>query len=328
MTSVSIMTFNIEQLPLGTPPWVAGADYRLERSRTAQALIGVLYPDVVVLNEAFSIEADALCAELADIYPHQTPLLGDSCSGVGWDGSDGACDITMFNGGVRILCRQHLAIKKKYQLVFRNYAAGTADSFSNKGAVLVCLHPSEGEDMWIVGTHLQADEGGVQASVRLAQMSELVTWAHEKAGNIPIVLAGDINSPLHETGPDGTPNLETISAEYIEMENLLGPDGLLFPERRNLKGDATYNMRINPRAKLRATAEVINYANVLDYIGYIGNGATWIGFRDTAIIDYHNYGFINQAIDSVPSDHHPMRTTVEVDSSRKAFTSRRVRKCL
>ena len=122
----------------------------------------------------------------------------------------------MIRGGVAILSRHPIAEAHGY--VFRAAQEGTWDYQSNKGAVLAKImmkgHGSKKKHpVWVMGTHLQADEGGKDGnSVRQQQAKELTAWIDDGIKNglfnirkeEPIVIAGDLNVPFNAgTNPKG-----------------------------------------------------------------------------------------------------------------------------
>ncbi|MGA5134077.1 sphingomyelin phosphodiesterase [Streptomyces olivoreticuli] len=314
-TSLSVMAFNVEQLPsitdiAGTP----GSDRKAERREAAAAVIKRENADVVVLDEAFNKYAQAMRnAELKEIYPYQTKLVGEYCSGSDkWTSFTGNCSNSPFvvNGGVTLLSKY--PISESHQLVYNNSDSKTADYKSNKGAALARLSVS-GKSVWVAGTHLQADEAGSSPventrKVRLEQLKELRSWASQKAKGEPVVVAGDFNVEYYTTDPKNGHAPGSVSGEVAKANEALG--GVLATP--NTSG-YTYDMVNNPRAKLRdENNRYAKYRNRLDYIGYIKGTGTQPSISDEKIVSYDGLRKGGDPLSEIPSDHQPIVSRVTV----------------
>ncbi|MER5932166.1 sphingomyelin phosphodiesterase [Streptomyces sp. NPDC002054] len=154
--------------------------------------------DVVVIQEAFDNAAsDALKANSAAQYPHQTPVVGRSKSG--WDATGGAYSTTTpEDGGVTILSKWPIVRKEQY--VYKD-ACG-ADWWSNKGFAYVVLNVN-GAKVHVVGTHAQSTDPGCSAGeaaqMRSRQFKNIDAFLDAK--NIPaneqVIVAGDMNVDSH-----------------------------------------------------------------------------------------------------------------------------------
>ncbi|MEW2387004.1 sphingomyelin phosphodiesterase [Streptomyces venezuelae] len=182
------------------PNW--GQDHRAKAIPAADFFRG---QDVVVLQEAFdNSSSDALKANAAGRYPHQTPVMGRSKSG--WDATGGAySSVTPEDGGVTVLSKWPIVRKEQY--VYKD-ACGS-DSYSNKGFVYAVLDVN-GTKAHVVGTHAQSTDpgcgSGEAAATRAKQFKEMDAFLDAK--NIPageqVIVAGDFN-------------VDSRSSEYASM---------------------------------------------------------------------------------------------------------------
>ncbi|ARZ65958.1 sphingomyelinase C [Streptomyces albireticuli] len=314
--AISVMAFNVEQLPSITEiarTW--GSDRRTERATVAAEVIRRENPDVVVLDEAFNKYAQAMRTDLRKAYPHQSSLVGEHCGGKGnWTSYAGNCSNSpiVVNGGVTVLSKY--PILESHQLVYSDSDRKTSDYKSNKGAALVRLSV-DGAPVWVAGTHLQADEESGSPientrKVRLRQLRELRSWATEKSGGRPVIVAGDLNVEYHATDPrDGRAPTGAVSADVAEADGALG--GKLSPQHIT---QHTYDMVGNARAKLRddAKGSYAKYRNRLDYIGYINGTGPAPTFTDGRVVSYAGLHKGGDPLAEIPSDHQPLVSRVTV----------------
>ncbi|MFF3314554.1 sphingomyelin phosphodiesterase [Streptomyces sp. NPDC003035] len=181
------------------PNW--GQDHRAKAIPAAGFYQG---HDVVVIQEAFdNSSSDALKANSAAQYPHQTPVMGRSKTG--WDATSGAYSATTpEDGGVTVLSKWPIVRKEQY--VYKD-ACG-ADWYSNKGFVYAVLDVN-GTKVHVVGTHAQSTDPGCSAGeaaqTRSRQFKAMDAFLDAK--NIPaneqVIVAGDFNvdsrTPEHST---------------------------------------------------------------------------------------------------------------------------------
>ncbi|GAA0462127.1 sphingomyelin phosphodiesterase [Streptomyces stramineus] len=175
------------------PNW--GQDHRAKAIPAAGFFQG---NDVVVLQEAFDNGAsDALKADAARQYPHQTPVVGRSKDG--WDATGGKYSATTpEDGGVAVLSKW--PIVRKEQVIF-NDACG-ADWWSNKGFAYVVLDVN-GTKVHVVGTHAQSTDPGCDAGAAVADRAKQFRQidAFLDAKRIPsgeqVMVAGDLNVDSH-----------------------------------------------------------------------------------------------------------------------------------
>ncbi|MGW4052285.1 sphingomyelin phosphodiesterase [Streptomyces sp. NPDC004779] len=175
------------------PNW--GQDHRAKAIPAAPFFQG---QDVVVIQEAFdNSSSDALKANAAAAYPHQTPVVGRSKSG--WDATGGSyAAATPEDGGVTILSKWPIVRKEQY--VYKD-ACG-ADWFSNKGFAYAVLDVN-GSRVHVVGTHAQSTDpgcaAGEAAQMRSRQFKAMDAFLDAK--NIPageqVIVAGDMNVDSH-----------------------------------------------------------------------------------------------------------------------------------
>ncbi|MFF6884125.1 sphingomyelin phosphodiesterase [Streptomyces sp. NPDC012421] len=175
------------------PNW--GQDHRARAIPAAPFFQG---QDVVVVQEAFdNSSSDALKANAAAAYPHQTPVVGRSRSG--WDATGGSyAAMTPEDGGVTILSKWPIVRKEQY--VYKD-ACG-ADWYSNKGFAYAVLDVN-GSRVHVVGTHAQSTDpgcaAGEAAQTRSRQFKAMDAFLDAK--NIPageqVIVAGDMNVDSH-----------------------------------------------------------------------------------------------------------------------------------
>ncbi|WP_320671650.1 sphingomyelin phosphodiesterase [Patulibacter defluvii] len=291
-SDVSVLTFNLYQLP-----WVADTNTagKQQRADHAAALIRRENADVVVLEEAFSAQAETMRTSLRTEYPHQTPLLGQSCSAsAGWTAVSGNCSNSpvVVNGGVTILSKR--PITASYQHVFNASQRWTADYYANKGVALVRIDTGDGP-LWIAGTHLQADTTASARPeahrVRMNQLGEIATLVGARTGGDPVVLAGDLNVEYYAgaTRLDGAGRNEIQQAQVRSGFTVGDPSAYGY----------SYDGVTNP---LVAAQGYASYRDTLDYVGVRTGGSA--SLSPVTLVGF--------AAGAVASDHYPVRATVTV----------------
>ncbi|MCO1580982.1 sphingomyelin phosphodiesterase [Crossiella sp. SN42] len=187
------------------PNW--GQDQRADLLDSQAVLAG---QDVVVLQEAFdNSSSERLFTNLSDPYPHRTPVVGRSKAG--WDTTRGDyTDLYPEDGGVAILSRW--PITERVQHVYKP-KCGT-DALSAKGFAHAKINSPTGP-VHVLGTHLQADDGGCNGKapeVRAAQLAELAAYIRERniPASEPVIVAGDLNVVLGT--PEHAAALVTLNA--------------------------------------------------------------------------------------------------------------------
>ncbi|MGW4831404.1 sphingomyelin phosphodiesterase [Amycolatopsis japonica] len=293
--TVKVMAFNIWQLP-----WIASPNTsdKQARARAAEAVIRANDADVVVLDEAFSAQAEEMRNRLKDVWPHQTPLVGQYCStSPGWTTVNGNCSNSpiVVNGGVTVLSKA--PVTEQHQLVFRNSYSGTADYLSNKGAALARLVVA-GKPVWIAGTHMQADEGPETLpkahDVRMAQLAEIrdLVTKHAPAGE-PVVIAGDLNIEYWA----GQARKDSLGRTQVQQgEAFL--DGVL---RTTGEGAYTFDASTNPNAAKSVPA---TYRDSLDYVGAVRAGGRPLAAVGPVQLVHYDGG-------TIPSDHYPVVAKIQ-----------------
>lgn len=237
---MSVLTYNTFLMSKNLyPNW--GQDHRAAEIPKASFFQG---HDVVVLQETFDNGAsDALKANAAAQYPHQTPVVGRSKTG--WDATGGSySSTTPEDGGVTVLSKWPIVHKE--QVVYKD-ACG-ADWWSNKGFAYVVLDVN-GTKVHVVGTHAQSTDPGCGAGEAAQMRSRQFTAidAFLDAKNIPageqVIVAGDMNVDSH-------------SAEYSSMLadlDLAGADtrtGHPYSFDTALNSIANYRYPTDPREDL------------------------------------------------------------------------------
>jgi len=196
-----VMNYNVRQLPiiLGFNNW--DQSERLKRLPDAIRKLRSggdfgRFPEVMFFNELMTSDSHwKIKEDLIREFPHQTSVAGASCKATHWDSVKGACDNFSRRSGVMAISR--LPIKEKHAYVFKNCDKATWDCKANKGAVYIKVE-KEGRFFHVVGTHLQADEVGDEATaqvVRGKQMQEMRDWLDDFKipAEEPVILIGDLN---------------------------------------------------------------------------------------------------------------------------------------
>lgn len=252
---LSVMTFNVLQLPvLSLTP--AGR----RRSQLALRLITDSAPDVVVLNEAFSLS-------FGRIITAGLRRLGYLCTGQGcalanqraWQNGPTKAPLLrrVIGSGVHIFSK--FPILQQHQLAYRARHTKTQDSLSAMGAAVVKLQLPAGK-LWLAATHLQADQPPVPVAqthaVRMAQLCELRDFV---AATVPptdaVVLAGDLNIEYF-----GDPGSKMPGVDHLAANAVIG--GRIEPANEIV--DFSFDGVTNP---VVASSDR-SYRNTLDYVGY------------------------------------------------------------
>ena len=269
----TVLTFNIFQLQFkGSRP----------RARLALRAIKQADPDIVVLNEVFNRPGRELVTRLCAAGYHATPYLG-GFSGP-WAGVSGRRRGLgrLLGGGVYVLSR--FPIEAQYQHIYRAVAQHTTEVLSNKGAVLIALRPA-GQRMWVVGTHLHADERGSRHPERMAQLAELRAFvAATVPTREPVILAGDLNVEYYDA--DGQPGPDRMEASRAVGAPIAG----------DTIHDCTFDGTVNPLTHKGSP----QYRNVLDYVCML-QASGGLSITTTTL----RYGPGHEA-----SDHFPVLATV------------------
>ncbi|KZN49079.1 sphingomyelin phosphodiesterase [Pseudoalteromonas luteoviolacea] len=217
--SLKVMAYNIMQL--NVQDW--------DQSNRAERLPAVIKslsdsPDVILVNEVFNGDAEQALSALSDIYPYQTPNVGQDCSGSGWDSLTGNCSNSPFviRGGVVIISKYPIVSQKAH--VFKNSLSGSWDYLANKGFAYVEIEKN-GQRYHLVGTHLQATHDGnteQEHRVRMGQLGEIQTFikAEKIPASEPVIIGGDMNvewSKQHEIADMLTTSRSKLNFETPEV---------------------------------------------------------------------------------------------------------------
>ncbi|EFL08898.1 MULTISPECIES: sphingomyelin phosphodiesterase [Actinomycetes] len=254
-----LLTFNVLQLPL-----ISASPRGWLRAGWAAEAVRAVDPDVVVLNEAFSLSsAGRLASRLKRHGYHASPQIGALRGRREWDGAVPPVSPlrTLVGGGVRVLsrypirwCGQHL-----YSAVHRK----TQDALCAKGVALAELDTPDGR-VWLAATHLQADEPPTPLSatraVRLEQLKELREFVSRTAPpDAPVLLVGDLNVEYYAADARGVPGER--GQDHADAAEAVG--GRLEPDSD--MHEHTFDSASN---RLVARSQP-GYRNVLDYVGSI-----------------------------------------------------------
>ena len=306
-TSLSVFAWNVD---LGTAV-VDSVENEKASTRTPviEDVIRGRDADVVILDELFNHSSTSdISAELADLYPYRTPVVGQACSGGGWTGVSGDCSNSPFviNGGTEILSKYPIAAQ--YAHVFANSTSGTWDYNANKGAVLVSV-TKNGARAWVVGTHLQADQSNTSTdttqATRLAQLREIRSWVDGIAGtSAPVLFGGDLNVEyVHSAARGDYANAQTA------VNGVLGT-----PATTPGQTLSTMDCPVSAWCQYMSGVETfpVDYVDDLDYLGYLNAPGRPVPSASTGVsVDFDpQAGWTTGRTDTrAPSDHYPVQTT-------------------
>jgi len=213
-----VMAYNIMQLPV--QDW----DQTERANRLPDAIRALAdQPDVIAFSEVLTDEAYAAVQAMSDVYPHITPVLGQVCSGGGWDTISGNCSnaFTVVRGGVVIASKHPILAQHAY--IFNASQTGTADFQANKGAVYAEIE-IDSNRYHVTATHTQATHSGSNANtshnVRVAQAEEIRTWldGFSIAATDPVIVAGDLNV-AHDEDADRQAIIDTALNATLWFDN-------------------------------------------------------------------------------------------------------------
>ncbi|MEZ0095210.1 sphingomyelin phosphodiesterase [Streptacidiphilus sp. EB129] len=282
------------------------------RTPVVESIIRSHNADVVVLDELFNHSSISdIDSKLADLYPYRTPVVGQTCSGGGWNGISGDCSNSPFviNGGTMILSKY--PITAQYAHVFSNSTSGTWDYDANKGAALIKVNKN-GVSTWVVGTHLQADQSNTSTdttqSTRLAQLGEIRTWVDGIVGSsAPVLIGGDLNVEyVHGAARGDYDNAQAA------VNGFLGT-----PATTPGQTLSTMDCTVSAWCQYMSGVESfpVDYADDLDYLGYLNApGRPVPTVQPTVNIDFDpQAGWTTGQLDTnSPSDHYPVETTFQL----------------
>jgi endonuclease/exonuclease/phosphatase family metal-dependent hydrolase len=281
------------------------------RTPVVESIIRQHNADVVVLDELFNHASTSdIESKLADLYPYHTPVVGQVCSGGGWNGISGDCSNSWFviNGGTMIFSKY--PIDAQYAHVFSNSTSGTWDYNANKGAALAEIDKN-GVKTWVVGTHLQADQSNTSTdttqATRLAQLGEIRGWVNGIVGSTaPVLLGGDLNVEYSHGAARG---------DYANAQNAVG--GLLGTPATDPSQHWTMDCPVSAWCQYMAGVESfpVDYQDSLDYLGYLNAPGRPAPLALPAVAtDFDpQSGWTSGALDTrSPSDHYPVQTTFQL----------------
>lgn len=279
------------------------------RTPTVESIVRKHSADVVILDEAFNNTSDAkIPADLKDLYPYATPVVGETCSGGGWNGISGDCSNSPFviNGGTLILSKY--PILKQYAHVFNASVSGTWDYDANKGAALIEIDVA-GQNTWVVGTHLQADQSGYSTdtteATRLKQLGEIKSWVNGIVGTTaPVLIGGDLNVEYYGGASRG---------DYANAQNAVG-GALGTPALDSSQAMYTMDCPVSSWCQYMAGVESFSTGlqDDLDYLGYLSDGSRPVpASLPTVGVDFDpQAGWVSGELDTnAPSDHYPVQAT-------------------
>ncbi|MGE7436268.1 sphingomyelin phosphodiesterase [Kitasatospora sp. NPDC001175] len=310
-TTLSVFAWNVD---LGTAVVDSTQNEQAaKRTPVIESIIRQHNADVVILDENFNNTSTAdINSKLADLYPYRTPVVGQTCSGGGWNGISGNCSSSWFviNGGTMILSKY--PITAQYAHVFSNSTHGTWDYHADKGAALVQIDKG-GTKSWVVGTHLQADESDVSTdttqSTRLGQLAEIRAWADGIAGSsAPVLIGGDLNVEYYHGQSRG---------DFANAQNAV--NGVLgTPATDPDQTWTTMDCSVSAWCQYMAGVETFpkDYRDDLDYLGYLnapGRPAPLALPNVRVDFDPQAGWSAGQLDTNAPSDHYPVEATFQLN---------------
>lgn len=306
-TDVSVFAWNVD---LATAS-VDGADNLQAARRTpiVSSIIRQHGADVVVLDELFNLKSTTdLVNGLADVYPYHTPVVGETCSGGGWTGISGNCSNSPFviNGGTLIFSKY--PITAQYAHIFTNSTYGTWDYNANKGADLAQIDKN-GTKVWVVGTHLQADQSTVSTdstqSTRLGQLGEIHSFVDGIVDPAsPVLIGGDLNVEYYAG---------TTRGDYPNAQNAL--QGTLgTPATNPATTLRTMDCPVSAWCQYMSGKESfpVDYRDDLDYVGYLTGSGRPAPQSETPVdtlFDPQPGWAPGQTDTNAPSDHYPVQAS-------------------
>ncbi|WP_189389663.1 sphingomyelin phosphodiesterase [Streptomyces sp. SDr-06] len=278
-----------------------------QRTPVVESIIRQHSADVVILDELFNhASTDDISAKLADLYPYRTPVVGQTCSGGGWNGVSGNCSSSWFviNGGTMILSKY--PITAQYAHVFSNSTSGTWDYNANKGAALAQIDKF-GTKTWVVGTHLQADQSNTATdttqATRLRQLGEIRDWTNTIVGSsAPVLFGGDLNVEYTH----GQARNDFANAQSAVGGALNTPAAGASP--------TTMDCSVSAWCQYMADVETFpkDYRDNLDYLGYLNAPGRPVPSALPAVTSDFDpqAGWTPGQLDTrSPSDHYPVEAT-------------------
>jgi endonuclease/exonuclease/phosphatase family metal-dependent hydrolase len=281
------------------------------RTPVIESIIKQHDADVVILDELFNHSStSAIESALAAQYPYHTPVVGQDCSGGGWNGISGDCSNSWFviNGGTMIFSKYPIAAQ--YAHVFSHSTTGTWDYNANKGAALAQIDKN-GVTTWVVGTHLQADQSGTSTdttqATRLAQLGEIQSWVNGIVGSsAPVLIGGDLNVEYAHGAARG---------DYANAQSAV--NGLLGTPATDPSQRWTMDCPVSAWCQYMAGVESFpaGYQDSLDYLGYLNapGRPTPLSLPSVATDFDPQAGWTQGQVDTnSPSDHYPVQATFQL----------------
>jgi len=193
--SVRLATWNCFGAPQSLEDFLEGRPFWPERLGSPAVIEALSRFDIVCIQENFvggvheRLEALRVAGGFSELW-HDPP------------GPDGV-DKTFVGAGLVILSR--FPLKTRFLRLPRGVGA---DGFARKGAALAEVRLPGGRELYLVNTHLQADDGRVSPEaclhVRKAQVEVLCDALREPVSSgVPTVLCGDLNVPCGTTEYEG-----------------------------------------------------------------------------------------------------------------------------
>ncbi|MGW7003136.1 sphingomyelin phosphodiesterase [Streptomyces sp. NPDC054933] len=308
--SLSVFAWNVDLATAAVD--TLESEKAAQRTPVVESVVRQHNADVVVLDELFNHSStDDITTKLADLYPYRTPVVGQVCSGGGWNGISGDCSNSPFviNGGTMILSKY--PITAQYAHVFTNSTSGTWDYNANKGAALVQVDKN-GSKTWVVGTHLQADQSNTATdttqATRLAQLGEIRDWVNGIVGaSGPVLIGGDLNVEYFNGQTRG---------DYANAQAAVG--GVLgTPASDPSQSLTTIDCKVSAWCQYMAGVESFptDYTDDVDYIGYLNapGRPTPAALPNVAIDFDPQSGWTSGQTDTnAPSDHYPVEATFQL----------------
>ncbi|KAK1939854.1 endonuclease/exonuclease/phosphatase family protein [Babesia divergens] len=202
---VTVMSYNVQGLP-NLLLRIGNLSERLNHiAKYIQDVVNKYGVDILIVQELFSAKLyKKIKKRLESIMAYDTRSTKKVDSADYWAAISKPIFswFSLIQGGVMIFSKH--PIVDKMQLVFTRGLH--ADKLVSKGAVLARVRIND-RLLDVVGVHLQAHDGTQEHNTRKTQVAQLVEWLSYKpigtfpkvpqsraGGNVPLVIAGDLNS--------------------------------------------------------------------------------------------------------------------------------------
>jgi endonuclease/exonuclease/phosphatase family metal-dependent hydrolase len=253
--SLSVLTYNVKGLPWPvTQSRTAALDRIGERLRAEHAR-GIA-PQVVVLQESFTDEAQAIGAAAGYRYVAHGPSAGETNDAAMSAADQGFASASRWwNGetegkhvGSGLMVLSDYPIVATRRIAFPAFACAGFDCLANKGALLVTLAiPGAKTPVDVITTHLNSRKASHVADARsiyayrsqVAALTGFIRRAHDP--RFPLIVAGDFN--IGSAPARRTALLQAARGEWTPGSEVDDALGAFREQGGDLTPDAVYTQR-------------------------------------------------------------------------------------